>query len=51
MKRMQGYRFRLSPKHTHLDHLNQALGANRYVWNKLLAMNLFRLENKQPILW
>lgn len=51
MKRMQGYQFRLSPKHTHLSHLNQALGANRYVWNKLLAMNLFRLENKLPILW
>ena len=48
---MQGYQFRLNPKHTHIDHLNQALGANRYVWNKLLAMNLFRLENKQPILW
>lgn len=48
---MQGYSFRLNPKHTHLSHLNQALGANRFVWNKLLAMNLFRLENKQPILW
>jgi putative transposase len=51
MKRLQGYRFKLEPKHKHLDHLNQALGANRFVWNKLLAMNLFRLENKQPILW
>lgn len=51
MKRLQGYRFKLEPKHKHLDHLNQALGANRYVWNKLLAMNLFRLENKLPILW
>ena len=48
---MQGYQFRLNPKHTHLSHINQALGANRFVWNKLLAMNLFRLENKQPILW
>ncbi len=51
MKRLQGYQFQLNPKHTHIDHLNQALGANRYVWNKLLAMNLFRLENKLPILW
>jgi putative transposase len=51
MKILQGYRFKLEPKHKHLDHLNQALGANRFVWNKLLAMNLFRLENKQPILW
>ena len=51
MKRLQGYRFRLEPKHKHFDHLNQALGANRFVWNKLLAMNLFRLENKMPLLW
>lgn len=51
MKRLQGYKFKLEPKHKHLDHLNQALGANRFVWNKLLAMNLFRLEIKQPILW
>lgn len=51
MKRLQGYRFRLEPKCKHLNHLSQALGANRFVWNKLLAMNLFRLENNQPILW
>jgi putative transposase len=51
MKRLQGYRFRLEPKHKYLEHLNQALGANRFVWNKLLAMNLFRLENKMPLLW
>lgn len=25
-------------------------GVNRFVWNKALAMNLFRLESKQPIL-
>ena len=48
---MQGYQFRLEPKHKHLQHLNQALGANRFVWNKLLAMNLVRLENKQSLLW
>jgi IS605 OrfB family transposase len=47
----QGYRFRLEPKPKHLDHLNQSLGANRFVWNKLLAMNLWRLENKLPLLW
>jgi putative transposase len=51
MKIMQGYQFRLEPKHKHLSHLNQALGANRFIWNKLLAMNLFRLQNKQSILW
>ena len=49
--RRQGYKFRLEPKPKHLDHINQSLGANRFVWNKLLAMNLYRLSNRQPILW
>jgi transposase len=47
----QGYKFRLEPKPKHLDHLNQSLGANRFAWNKLLAMNLHRLQNGMPILW
>lgn len=47
----QGYRFRLEPKPKHLDHLNRSLGANRFVWNKLLTMNLWRLQNGMPILW
>jgi IS605 OrfB family transposase len=51
VKRLQGYQFKLEPKSKYLAHLNQALGANRFVWNKLLAMNLARLANKQPILW
>ena len=51
MKRLQGYRFKLEPKHKHLDLLNQSLGANRFVWNELLAMNLYRLENKLPLIW
>lgn len=51
MKRMQGYQFRLEPKPSQVDHLSQSLGANRFVWNKLLAMNLFRLEQRQPLLW
>ncbi|MHB0984928.1 MAG: RNA-guided endonuclease InsQ/TnpB family protein [Sulfuricella sp.] len=51
MKRMQGYQFRLMPKPEQAEHLNQSLGANRFVWNKLLAMNLFRLEHRQPLLW
>ena len=47
----QGYKFRLEPKPKHLDHLSQSLGANRFVWNKLLSMNLYRLRNELPILW
>jgi putative transposase len=51
IKRRQGYKFRLEPKAKHLDHLTQCLGANRFVWNKLLGMNLYRLRNGLPILW
>ena len=51
MKRLQGYQYRLEPKPKHLNHIDQALGANRFVWNKLLAMNLLRLTNKQPLIW
>lgn len=49
--RRQGYKFRLEPKPKHLDHLNRSLGANRFVWNKLLAMNLSRLQNGHSLLW
>ena len=31
--------------------LAQYCGLARFVWNKCLAMNLERLENRQPILW
>jgi len=43
--------FQLLPKNKYLSHIHEALGANRFVWNKLLAMNLYRLEHKLPILW
>jgi putative transposase len=48
---MQAYQFQLLPKNKHLSHIHEVLGANRFVWNKLLAMNFYRLEQKQPILW
>lgn len=51
MKRLQSYRYRLEPKPRHIEHLQQSLGANRFVWNKLLAMNLYRLKSRIPILW
>ena len=51
MKRRQGYSFRLNPKPSRRARLNQALGANRWVWNRLLAMNGLRLQNQQPLLW
>jgi putative transposase len=33
------------------SYIREALGANRFVWNKLLEINLNRLEQKLPILW
>jgi putative transposase len=48
---MQGYNFRLKPKHLQAILLNESLGANRFVWNKLLSLNLYRLENKLPLIW
>jgi putative transposase len=51
IKRLQGYRFSLRPKQKHMEHLNQSLGANRFVWNKLLSMNLHRLKNGFGLLW
>lgn len=48
---MQGYKFRLEPKRHQIPELNKALGANRFVWNKLLVMNLYRLEHHMPLIW
>ena len=31
--------------------LHQFSGCTRFVWNKMLAMNLYRLEHKQALLW
>jgi putative transposase len=49
MNRLQAYQFQLLPKNKHLSPIHEALGVNRFVWNKLLAMNLYRLEHELPI--
>lgn len=41
----------MEPKRHQLPELMKALGANRFVWNKLLAMNLYRLEHQLPLVW
>lgn len=43
------YRLNLKPEQHAL--CTQFAGINRFVWNKALALNLFRLKEKQPILW
>lgn len=47
----KAFKFRLTPNSDQLQKMIEFSGANRFVWNKALAMNLFRLEQKQSILW
>ncbi|MCD8515802.1 MAG: transposase, partial [Burkholderiaceae bacterium] len=47
----KAFKFRLNPTPEQTQQMVQFAGANRFVWNKALALNLSRLENKQPILW
>jgi putative transposase len=47
----KAYKFRLNTN-AEIDQLmSQYAGNCRFLWNKALALNLFRLENKQPMLW
>jgi putative transposase len=47
---MPAYQFQPLPKYKQLSHIHDSLGVNRFVWNKLLAMNVYRLEHKLPII-
>jgi hypothetical protein len=47
----KAFKFRLNPTTEQAQQMVEFAGANRFVWNKALALNLSRLENKQPILW
>jgi putative transposase len=47
----KAFKFRLQPNSAQAQKMVEFAGANRFVWNKALALNLFRLENKQPMLW
>ncbi|WFE69508.1 transposase [Thiomicrospira sp. R3] len=47
----KAFKFRLNPNSDQVQKMVEFAGVNRFVWNKALATNLFRLEHKQPILW
>lgn len=47
----KAFKFRLKVTPETDDKLNHYVGGCRFVWNKALALNLDRLNNKQPILW
>lgn len=48
---LKAYRFRLEPTSEQQEQLLQMVGAGRFVWNKALAMNLWRLENGYALMW
>ena len=47
----KAYKYRLNSTHEQEQFLYQYAGNCRYLWNKALALNLFRLESRQPLLW
>ena len=47
----KGFLFRLKPGADIEARLANYVGAGRFLWNKVLALNIARLENKQKILW
>ena len=51
MKIKKAYRFQLKPSSAQLVQLNHIGGSCRFVWNKVLALNLERLKKKQSLIW
>lgn len=48
---LKAYRFRLNPTSEQEDFLLQSVGSARFIWNKMLAMNLWRMEQGYPLVW
>ena len=51
MLKRKGYKFKLKTNPKIEEKLAQFAGCCRFVWNKALALNLQRLEEKQPLMW
>ncbi len=49
MLRLQGYRFRLTPRPADASLLRQFVGCSRFVWNAILAENEARYEMGDPL--
>ena len=47
----KAYIFRLKTNSVIENKLSRVCGSSRFLWNKVLAMNLERLENQQSMLW
>ncbi|MEA3477036.1 MAG: helix-turn-helix domain-containing protein, partial [Bacteroidota bacterium] len=50
LKVRKAYKVRLKTNNNIKEKLTQYCGSSRFLWNKCLAMNLDRLEKRQPIL-
>ena len=50
MKIRKAYKFRIKETDELLAQLENIAGACRFLWNKVLALNLYRLEHHQPII-
>lgn len=51
MQIRKAYQFRLKPSADQEKKLFEYVGACRFLWNKVLALNLARLNHKQPLIW
>lgn len=51
MKKKKAYKFRLKPTKAQQNDFENIAGGCRFVWNKVLELNLDRLQNKQKLMW
>ena len=47
----KAYKFKLKPTDAQQAQLREIAGGCRFVWNKVLRLNLDRLKNKQSLMW
>jgi len=47
----KAFKFRLKPSDDQIQKIHEYCGHCRFLWNKLLALNIHRLENKQKLIW
>nr|WP_198507406.1 RNA-guided endonuclease TnpB family protein [Mariprofundus ferrinatatus] len=50
MEILKAYRFRLEPTPEQRQSFVEFAGCRRFVWNKALELNLYRLDHKRPII-
>ena len=51
MKMIKAFKYKLKTNTEEEQKLSEVSGCTRFVWNKFLALNLDRLNNKHKMLW